>query len=154
MFCRFHASEYMKTAMNKDEIKTARDLELFFWKFHNEVNERSRKILFPQENLTDYKRKNVKNIIKEFRNTLVMYYRNDSLLTQFNTFVKKNENNFTTPVPVITNTNANPKIKPNKVSNANANPKIKPKIKLNKVSNANANPKKNIFTIFQKFIKK
>ena len=159
MFCRFHASEYMKTAMNKDEIKTARDLELFFWKFHNEVNERSRKILFPQENLTDYKRKNVKNIIKEFRNTLVMYYRNDSLLTQFNTFVKKNENNFTyyemTLTPVITNTNTNPKIKPNKDSNANANPKIKPKIKPNKDSNANTNPKKNTFTmLFQKFTKK
>ena len=42
MFCRVHASEYMKT-INKDEIKTARELELFFWKFHNEVNKRLNK---------------------------------------------------------------------------------------------------------------
>lgn len=146
MFCRIHASDYMKNTMNKNEIKTARDLELFFWKFHNDVNERSRKISFPQENLTAYKKKDVKNITKEFTHTLVMYYRNDSLLTQFNTFVKKYENNFiyyeiaSTPV-VVTNTTANTK----KYSN----------VKLKKDSNANANPKKNIFTrLFRKFTKK
>ena len=66
MFCRVHASEHMKT-INKDEIKTARDLELFFWKFHNQVNENTKKQLFPEENLVMYKKKYVRAITTEFK---------------------------------------------------------------------------------------
>ena len=56
MFCRVHASEHMKT-INKDEIKTARDFELFFHKFHNEVNTQAKKKLFLEEELKMYKKK-------------------------------------------------------------------------------------------------
>jgi hypothetical protein len=160
MLCRNHASEYMKT-INKDEIKTAIDLELFFWEFHNNVNQRSRKALFPQEHLSIYKRKNVKNVAKKFKQVLNLYYRNEFLLTQFDDFMKKNEHNFTyyemASTPVITNANTNPKkesnAKPKKESNAkpkkesNAKPKKESNAKPKKESNANVNPKKNIFTL-------
>ncbi len=162
MLCRNHASEYMKT-INKDEIKTARELELFFWKFHNDVNKRSRKALFPQEHLSIYKRKNVKNVATNFKQVLNLYYRNESLLTQFDDFMKKNENKFTyyemVSTPIITNANTNPKkdsnVKPKKDSttvNVKKDSKANPK----KESNANVNPKKNIFTtmLFRKFTKK
>ena len=66
MYCRDHASEYMKT-INKDEIKTAKDLELFFWRFHNEVNERTKKEVFTEENLATYKQKNINIIGSPFR---------------------------------------------------------------------------------------
>lgn len=56
IFCRVHASEYMKT-INKDEIKTARELELFFCKFHNEVNKNTKKEIFTEERLEMYKKK-------------------------------------------------------------------------------------------------
>jgi hypothetical protein len=159
----------MKT-INKNEIKTARELELFFWKFHNDVNERSKKAFFPQEKLTVYKEKDVKSIIKEFNNVLSMYYRNNSLSTKFNTFIEKNENKFTYYEPLVTNpkkdSKPNPKkdSKPNPKKDSKPNPKkdsikkdskANPKIKPKKYSNANANPKKSIFTmLFRKFTKK
>jgi hypothetical protein len=158
----------MKT-INKDEIKTARELELFFWEFHNDVNKRSRKALFPQEHLSIYKIKNVKNVATNFKQVLNLYYRNESLLTQFDDFMEKNENKFTyyemasTP-PVITNASTNPKKDPK--SNPKKDPKSNPKkdsttvnVKKNSKANpkkySNVNPKKNIFTmLFRKFTKK
>ena len=73
----------MKT-INKDEIKTARDLELFFWKFHNQVNENTKKELFPEENLIVYKKKYVRPTTTKFKYVLEMYYRNEELLKEFN----------------------------------------------------------------------
>ena len=93
MFCRVHAAEYMKT-INRDEIKTARDLELFFWKFHNEVNERSKKEVFTEEKLVTYKQKNINRIKNEFKGVLYMYYRNEELLNEFNTFMQQNNDKF------------------------------------------------------------
>jgi hypothetical protein len=93
MFCRVHAAEHMKT-INRDEIKTARDLELFFWKFHNEVNERSKKEVFPEEKLVTYKQKNINRIKNEFKDVLYMYYRNEELSNEFNTFMKQNKDKF------------------------------------------------------------
>jgi hypothetical protein len=93
MFCRVHAAEYMKT-INRDEIKTARDLELFFWKFHNEVNERSKKEVFTEEKLVTYKQKNINIIKNEFKDVLYMYYRNEELLNEFNTFMQQNKDKF------------------------------------------------------------
>jgi hypothetical protein len=92
--CRDHASEYMKT-LNKDEIKTARDLELFFWMFHNEVNERINKTPFPKKKLKMYKKKSVKKITKEFKIVLQMYYRDQILSNEFNALMKKNQDKFT-----------------------------------------------------------
>ena len=57
--CRHHASEHIKTLI-KDEIKTAQDLELFFYKFHEEVNKNTKKKVYPQEKLIKYKQKSVK----------------------------------------------------------------------------------------------
>ena len=93
MFCRVHAAEHMKT-MNRDEIRTVRDLELFFWKFHNEVNEHSKKELFPQEKLATYKQKNINTIKNEFKNVLHMYYQNQELSNEFNTFMQQNKDKF------------------------------------------------------------
>ena len=94
MYCRDHASEYMKT-INKDEIKTAKDLELFFWRFHNEVNERTKKAPFPKEDLKMYKKKSVKKITREFKIVLQMYYRNQTLSNEFSALMKKNQDKFT-----------------------------------------------------------
>ena len=91
--CRAHASEHMKT-INKDEIKTARDFELFFHKFHNEVNTQAKKELFLEEDLKMYKKKSVRKIIIEFKNVLRMYYRNEELLNEFNAWYKKNNDKF------------------------------------------------------------
>ena len=93
MFCRIHAAEHMKT-IHKDEIKTARDLEIFFWKFHNEVNSSTKKELFPEKNLKMYKKKSVKKIMREFKIVLQMYYRNEELSKEFNTFMKENKDKF------------------------------------------------------------
>jgi hypothetical protein len=84
----------MKT-INKDEIKTARDLEVFFWKFHNEVNEGTKKVLFPEEKLEMYKKESVTKINTEFKDVLYMYYQNIELSNEFNTWMKQNENKFT-----------------------------------------------------------
>jgi hypothetical protein len=91
--CRDHASEYMKT-LNKDDIKTARDLELFFWMFHNEVNERINKTPFPKKKLKMYKKKSVKKITREFRIVLQLYYQNLFLSNEFNALMKKNQDKF------------------------------------------------------------
>jgi hypothetical protein len=92
-FCVAHASEHMKT-INKDEIKTARDLELFFWKFHNQVNENTNKELFPEENLIVYKKNYVREITTEFEYVLQNYYHNEELLKEFTTWTQANKNNF------------------------------------------------------------
>ena len=92
-FCRVHAFEHMKT-INKDEIKTARNLELFFWKFHNEVNERTKKELFTEENLEIYKKESFLKIILEFKNVLQMFYRNEELSKEFNVWYKKYDKKF------------------------------------------------------------
>ena len=94
MYCRDHASEYMKT-INKDEIKTAKDLELLFWSFHNEVNERTKKAPFPKEDLKMYKKKSVKKITREFKIVLQIYYRNQTLSNEFSALMKKNQDKFT-----------------------------------------------------------
>jgi hypothetical protein len=83
----------MKT-INKNEIKTAREFELFFHKFHNEVNNRTKKELFTEEKLDIYKKKSVRKIIIEFKNVLRMYYRNEELLNEFNAWHKKNNDKF------------------------------------------------------------
>jgi hypothetical protein len=93
MFCRVHASEHMKT-INRDEIKTARDLELFFWKFHNEVNSSAKKEVFPEEKLVTYKQKNINRIKNDFKYVLYMYYRNEELSNEFNMFMKQNKDKF------------------------------------------------------------
>ena len=93
IFCRVHASEHMKTII-RDEIKAARDLELFFWKFHNKVNECTKKVLFSQENLITYKKNSVRKITNEFKNVLKLYYRNEKLSNEFNIWMKINENKF------------------------------------------------------------
>jgi len=93
MFCRIHAAEHMKT-IHKDEIKTARDLEIFFWKFHNEVNSSTKKELFPEEKLATYKQKNIIRIKNDFKDVLQMYYRNEELSKEFNTFMKENKDKF------------------------------------------------------------
>ena len=72
MICRIHASEYMKT-INKGELKTARDLELFFHKFHNQVNEYAKKELFTEDKLKVYKKASVKKIIIEFMVNIIPY---------------------------------------------------------------------------------
>ena len=91
--CRFHASEHMKN-INKDEIKTGRDFELFFHKFHNEVNTQLKKELFTEEKLDMYKNQSVRKIIIEFKDVLGMYYRNEELLNEFNAWHKKNNDKF------------------------------------------------------------
>ena len=94
MMCRTHASEKM-TKINRDEITSARELELFFYKFHNEVNERTNTKIFPENELVKYKSKSVKKIIKEFKHVLEIYYRNTELLKEYNEWTKSNQDKFT-----------------------------------------------------------
>ena len=94
MMCRTHASEKM-TKINRDEITSARELELFFYKFHNEVNEITNTKIFPENKLVKYKSKSVKKIIKEFKHVLENYYRNTELLKEYNEWTKSNQDKFT-----------------------------------------------------------
>ena len=92
--CRVHAIEKIKKLI-KDEIKTARDLEIFFYNFHSDVNAITRNELYPLDKLIKYKQKSVKIAIKEFKNVLEIYYRNPILLNQFNDFTSKYQDKFT-----------------------------------------------------------
>lgn len=94
MMCRTHASEKM-IKINRDEIASARELELFFYIFHNEVNERTNTKIFPENELVKYKSKNVKKIMKEFKHVLENYYRNTELLKDYNEWTKSNQDKFT-----------------------------------------------------------
>lgn len=91
--CREHASKYMKT-INRNEIKTARDLELFFFKFHSKVNQDKRKKIFPKENLVVYKKESVRDITLKFRNILRTHYKNITLSNKFYSWMQKNEDKY------------------------------------------------------------
>jgi hypothetical protein len=67
--------------VKRDNIKTKKDLQLFFFDFHNSVNRRTKKPLFKEEGMYMYHKAVTKNIVFNFISTLSRKYYNVKLLT-------------------------------------------------------------------------
>ena len=64
--CQQHASMTMN-AVNKTAIASSKeDLIDFLWKFHNDVNRRTKTLYYPKESLDKYKTANTYNVVKHF----------------------------------------------------------------------------------------
>jgi len=64
--CQQHASRVM-AQVNKQEITASKTALIdFLWRFHNEVNRRTKTAVYPKEALDKYKTSNTGNVIKQF----------------------------------------------------------------------------------------
>jgi hypothetical protein len=78
--CSEHATKIMYN-VKRDNIKTKKDLQLFFFDFHNSVNRRTGKPLFKEDGMYMYHKAVTKNIVFNFISTLSRKYYNVKLLT-------------------------------------------------------------------------
>ena len=78
--CSEHATAVMKN-VKRENIKTKKDLQLFFFDFHNSVNRRTNKPLFKEDGMYMYQNAITKNIVFNFISTLSKKYHNIKLLT-------------------------------------------------------------------------
>ena len=78
--CSEHAFAIMAN-VKRDNIKTKKDLQLFFFDFHNSVNRRINKPIFREEKMFMYHNAITRNIIFNFISTLSRKYHNIKLLT-------------------------------------------------------------------------
>ena len=63
--CMEHATAHMKT-VTRDSVKTVEDFRRMLWHFHNQVNARTRKPIFPRSQLAVYRRLNMRVILQVF----------------------------------------------------------------------------------------
>lgn len=78
--CSEHAATVMKN-LNRDNIKTKKDLQLFFFDFHNAVNRRVNKPVFEEKNMFMYHKAITKNIIYNYITIMSRKYNNIKLLS-------------------------------------------------------------------------
>ena len=78
--CSEHATAIMKN-LNRGNIKTKKDLQMFFYDFHNSVNKRTKKPIYNENDMCKYKNAITKNIVFNFISTMSKKYHNIKLLT-------------------------------------------------------------------------
>ena len=78
--CSDHASQIM-FKVKRDKIKTKKDLQLFFFDFHNSVNRKTNKRIFNESEMYIYQQAITKNIVYNFISTLSKKYYNVKILT-------------------------------------------------------------------------
>ena len=78
--CSEHATAVMKN-VKRENIKTKKDLQLFFFDFHNEVNKRIKKPIFKEDQMFMYHKAITKNIVFNYITILSRKYNNIKLLT-------------------------------------------------------------------------
>ena len=68
--CQQHASKTMNI-VNKNAIASSKEALIdFLWKFHNDVNKRTKTLYYPKESLVKYKTANTYNVVKHFITTM------------------------------------------------------------------------------------
>jgi hypothetical protein len=101
--CSEHASAIMRN-LNRGNIKTKKDLQMFFFDFHNSVNKRVKKPLFTESSMFMYRNAITKNIIFNYISTMSKKYHNiklitnsfhrDSTMNDFKKWISHNSNKF------------------------------------------------------------
>ena len=101
--CSEHASAIMRN-LNRGNIKTKKDLQMFFFDFHNSVNKRVKKPLFTESSMFMYRNAITKNIVFNYISTMSKKYHNiklitnsfhrDSTMNDFKKWISHNSNKF------------------------------------------------------------
>ena len=101
--CSEHATAIMKN-LNRGNIKTKKDLQMFFYDFHNSVNKRTKKPIYNENDMCKYKNAITKNIVFNFISTMSKKYHNiklltnsfhkDSTMNDFKKWISHNSNKF------------------------------------------------------------
>ena len=78
--CSEHATKIMFN-VKRDHIKTKKDLQLFFFDFHNSVNRRVRKPVFNEEQMFMYHKAITKNIVFNYITIMSRNQNNIKLLS-------------------------------------------------------------------------
>ena len=98
--CQQHASKTMNI-VNKSAIASSKEaLKDFLWKFHNDVNKRTKTAFYPVESLDKYKTANTYNVVKNFitimsatsnnEKTMLHGFHRSLYMKQFIEYVNKN----------------------------------------------------------------
>jgi hypothetical protein len=98
--CKTHASRVM-VQVNKKEIASSKEALIdFLWRFHNDVNKRTKTELYPKEALEKYKTANTANVIKNFiqimsktsnnQKTMLNSFHRDLYIKKFIEYINKN----------------------------------------------------------------
>ena len=99
-----HASKTMNV-VNKTAIASSKEALIdFLWKFHNDVNKRTKTAYYPKESLDKYKTANTQNVIKHFikimsatsnnEKTMLHSFHRGLYMKQFIEYVNKNINKY------------------------------------------------------------
>ena len=102
--CQQHASNTMNV-VNKTAIASSKEALIdFLWKFHNDVNKRTKTAYYPKESLDKYKTANTQNVIKHFikimsatsnnEKTMLHSFHRGLYMKQFIEYVNKNINKY------------------------------------------------------------
>jgi len=98
--CKTHASRVM-VQVNKKEIASSKEALIdFLWRFHNDVNKRTKTELYTKEALEKYKTANTANVIKNFiqimsktsnnQKTMLNSFHRDLYIKKFIEYINKN----------------------------------------------------------------
>ncbi len=79
--CSNHANQYLNK-MDMNKIQSKRDLVLYFFTFHNDVNKRKGYPLYPVEQLEIYKKSNIKNMYQNFQYFFTEQYHSVKLISE------------------------------------------------------------------------
>jgi len=78
--CQKHASKTMELA-NKTAIASSKnDLIDFLWRFHNDVNRRTKQAFFSKESLDKYKTANTINVVNNFIRIMIATSNNEKTM--------------------------------------------------------------------------
>ena len=102
--CQYHASNIMNQ-VNKNAIAASKEALIdFLWKFHNDVNKRTKSTFYPVESLDKYKTANTFNVIKHFitvmnatsnnEKTMLHGFHRGLYMKQFIEYANKNINKY------------------------------------------------------------
>jgi len=89
-FCRNHATKYMNENLNKNEIKNRKELILFFFNFHNTVNESKKGELYEENKLRKYKKFKTIETVEHLESVFKTYFRKQELEQQFAVWKSRN----------------------------------------------------------------
>ena len=98
--CQEHASKTMNI-VNKTAIASSKEALIdFLWKFHNDVNKRTKTTYYPKESLDKYKTANTHSVVKHFiaimsatsnnEKTMLHGFHRSLYMKQFIDYVNKN----------------------------------------------------------------
>ena len=78
--CKEHAVNYVKKVTIKQHLPTKEHMKQFFYHFHNNVNIKNKKAIYPYEDMNKYNNGNLKIIYNNFRILLNKNYGNPRMM--------------------------------------------------------------------------